>query len=366
MFENNAKKILQKAGIEVNGNNPWDIQVKDKSGYIDTALFGTLGFGDAYINKKWEVEKMDVFFEKILKSKSNNIGIFFEKIQRLRDWVINTQAGKKAFEVGEKHYDLGNEMYGHMLGESMGYSAGFYLKENNSLEEAQYEKFDRICRKLKLEPGMNVLEIGAGWGTFAKHAAKNYGVSVVGLTVSEEQKKFAEKRCEGLDVKFLLLDYQKIGSGYNNYFDRVVSIEMIEAVGKKNFNTYFEIISRTLKDNGLCAIQAIMGSGEHDTFISTRIFPNGILPSLLDISKNIEGKLKIKEVESFGSDYDKTLMSWDKNFRDNWDKIKNIKSKEGKYLYDEKFYRMWRYYLMCCAGSFRAKHIDVWQIVFYK
>ena len=366
MFEKKGKKLLEDAGIVVGGDNPWDVKVHDTSIYRDAFLRGTLGFGDGYTNGKWDCAELDQFFTKILQADQNKINIIVDVFQTVRDQLINTQAGKRAFQVGECHYDLGNEMYALMLGESMGYSSGMYLKQDDDLTAAQYNKFDALCKKLELKPGMKVLEIGAGWGTFARHAAEHYGVEVVGLTVSKEQKKFAEERCQGLTVEFLLLDYQKLPEKYNAYFDRVISIEMIEAVGKKNFKVYFNTITRALKENGLVGIQAIMGRGEPDSFISTRIFPNGVLPSTKNIADNIKDILRIKHWESFGKDYDRTLMAWDVNFRENWAKIKIMTDKEGKLLYDEKFYRMWRFYLMSCAGVFRSGTVDVAQIVFSK
>jgi cyclopropane-fatty-acyl-phospholipid synthase len=366
MFEKKGKKLLHDAGIQLGGEQAGDLVIYDSSVYKDTVFYGNLGLGDAYINKKWDCEDLDVFFYKILSARANSVGAFVDSLQSIRDFFINTQIGKRAFDVGQKHYDLGNEMYSLMLGESMGYSSGMYLNQDDDLTTAQYNKFEALCIKLQLEPGMKVLEIGAGWGTFARHAAEHYGVEVVGLTVSVEQKKFAEDRCSGLPVEFLLLDYQKLPSKYDNYFDRVVSIEMIEAVGKKNFITYFKTITRSLKDGGIVGIQAIVGSGEPDSFISTRIFPNGVLPSIKDIVNSTSNLLRIKHWESFGKDYDRTLMAWNRNFVENWIEIKDITDSKGNKIYDERFYRMWSYYLLCCAGSFRAGYIDVCQVVFSK
>jgi cyclopropane-fatty-acyl-phospholipid synthase len=305
-------------------------------------------------------------FEKLLLSDTKHAFNIVDILQSAQSAIINTQAGKRAFQVGHKHYDIGNSMYEYMLGESMGYSCGMFVRESDSLTTAQYNKFDMLCKKLKLKPGMKVLEIGAGWGTFARHASKKYGVEVVGLTVSKEQKAFAEERCKGLPVKFLLVDYQKLSKKYTDYFDRVVSIEMIEAVGKKNFKKYFEIIDRSLKADGLFGLQAIIGTGEVDSFISTRIFPNGRLPSPQDIVNKSKNLLQIKQWESFGTDYDKTLLAWEANFRRNWNKISKLTNKSGEVLYDVKFYRMWRYYLLCCAATFRIGFNDVAQIIMSK
>ena len=366
VFRSQASKILKGSGVALDGKNKWDIQVHDESIFRDTILRGSLGFGDGYIDKKWDSQQLDVMFYKLLSTKKAHIPTIFGLFAVIRAAFFNTQTGRRAFHVGERHYDLGNELYEAMLGESMGYSAGLYLGKTDDLTNAQYNKFDALCRKLELKPGMKLLEIGAGWGTFARHAAKHYGVEVVGLSVSKEQISFAEKRCKGLPVEFLLLDYQKLPSKYDEYFDRVVSIEMIEAVGRKNFRTYFKTVERALKSDGLFGLQAIVGTGRSEAYLRLRIFPNGLVPSQKHIVNNIRGLLRIKKWDSFGTDYDKTLMAWDENFRTQWQQIKKLKDKQGIPLYDEAFYRMWHYYLMICAGSFRAGRNDVAQIIMSK
>lgn len=366
VLQKNAYAVLKKSGITINGNNPWDIQIHDKSILLDVFLKGSIGLGDGYTNGKWDVAQIDVLFEKLIRNQTRFSMSAMEIIYLLRNAVLNTQIGKRAFVVALKHYDLGNEMYTYMLGESMGYSSGMFLHPTDTLTQAQYNKFDQLCKKLRLKSGMKVLEIGSGWGTFARHAIKNYGVEVIGLTVSKEQKVFAEKTCKNLPAKFLLMDYQNLGEKYTKYFDRVVSIEMIEAVGKKNLETYFSTIARVLKDDGLLGLQAIVGTGNDDTFLSTRIFPNGHVPSEKEIMVSSWGHLRVKQWEGFGKDYDKTLLCWEKNFRNNWKQIIKSTDTKGVTVYDEKFYRMWRYYLLLCAASFRVGLNDVTQIIMSK
>lgn len=357
-----ARKLAQ-SDIQIGGSRPWDIQIHDASALTDGLIRGSLGLGDSYCQGKWDVERLDLFFERILSSPlSDTLGIS-DYMLRARDFILNTQVGKRAFQVGERHYDLGNELYEYMLGESMGYSCGIYESETSDLTQAQYLKFDTLCRRLRLTPGMRILEIGAGWGTFARHAAREYGVHVTGLTVSREQLAYATERCHGLPVDFILTDYRDLDHTHDHLYDRVVSIEMIEAVGRKNMQSYFDMISRVLKPDGLVGIQAILGHGKEDAFISTRIFPNGHVPSIIEITHAIEHTLRIKHWESIGRDYDRTLMAWDENFRTHWPKIKSKRDRQGKHIYDEHFYRMWRYYLMCCAASFRTGYIDDAQII---
>lgn len=270
----------------------------------------------------------------------------------LKAQLFNLQAVSRAFQVGEKHYDTGNDLFVAMLGPSMTYSCG-YFKDTENLDEAEDAKLDLICRKLNLQPGQKVLDIGCGWGSFARHAAKNYGVKVVGVTVSKEQKKLAEELCAGLDVEFRLQDYREV----NDKFDHIVSIGMIEHVGSKNYRTYMEVARKCLKDNGLFLLHTIgsLKSGSNtDPWIEKYIFPNGSLPSLKQLTTAVEGLFVIEDVHNFGAYYDKTLMAWHKNFINAWPELKNN--------YDERFYRMWHYYLLCCAGAFRARSIQLWQL----
>ncbi len=366
-LKNKAQALLARAGVAIGGTAPHDVVVHDESVFSDVFIRGSLGLGDAYERGKWDVPQLDVFFDRVLRcGLERHIGKFSDYVQRIRDWVLNTQSVRRAFQVGERHYDLGNRLYELMLGESMGYSSGYYGNGATTLTEAQYAKFDLLCKKINLKPGMRILEIGCGWGTFAEHAIRTYGVTLVGLSVSKEQLTYARARCAGLPAEFLLMDYRALPETYNGTFDRVVSIEMIEAVGVKNFRSYFSVATRALKPNGMFGLQVIVGSGLPDVWISTRIFPNGVLPSLLQLSAAIRNLLRIHTYESFGQDYARTLRAWDERFVAAWDQIKHLKSDSGEVLYDERFFRRWRYYLNICAGAFSSGKIHVAQVVLVK
>ena len=234
--------------------------------------------------------------------------------------LFNLQSFRRAFEVGEKHYDLGNDLFVPMLGKSMTYSCGYWKKTDN-FNSAQEAKMDLICRKLDLKRGQKVLDIGCGWGSFAKYAAENYGVEVTGITVSKEQLEFAENLCQGLPVKFRLMDYRKL----NEKFDHIVSVGMIEHVGVKNYRTYMKVAKRCLKENGLFLLHTIGGlkSGNTtDPWINKYIFPNGMIPSLKQLARSVEGLFVVEDLHNFGADYDKTLMAWHKNFKKAWPKLK--------------------------------------------
>lgn len=349
----------------LNGSSPHDPQVKDTSVYRDVLVQGSLGLGDAYVSGKWDCERLDVFFEKVIRAGlEHDIGMRADWVLTLRDKLLNLQSIRRALQVAEHHYDLGNDLYEHLLGESMAYSSAYFRAGATDLTEAQYAKFDQICKKLDLQKGMKVLEIGCGWGTFAAYAAKHYSVEILGVTVSKEQLAYARRVCADLPVDFYFGDYRTLADNLKGTFDRVVSIEMIEAVGTKNLPAYMDVARRMLKPDGAFLIQAILGNGIPDVWLSTRIFPNGVLPSMAQILSAAEGKFRFSSFESFGLDYDKTLMLWDERFRAHWPEIRELKNENGEKLYDEAFYRMWRYYLCICAGAFRAQKIDVGHLLF--
>ena len=263
----------------------------------------------------------------------------------LKAYFLNAQSKKRAYIVGKEHYDTGNDLFSLMLDQRMNYSCGYWSNADN-LDQAQTNKLDLVCRKLNLEPGMSVLEIGCGWGGFAKYAAENYGVSVHGITVSKEQMDYANKSCEGLETSFELKDYRELDKKY----DAIVSIGMFEHVGYKNYRNYMEVARRCLNDGGLFLLHTIgrnTSSNATEPWINKYIFPNGMIPSPEQISKSVQGLLVIEDWHNFGQDYDPTLMAWNENFQKNYDNLKE--------RYDERFKRMWEYYLLMCAGTFRSR-----------
>ena len=258
--------------------------------------------------------------------------------------------------MGEEHYDLGNDIYEKMLDPRMVYTCG-YWRNASDLAKAQEDKLELVCRKLDLKPGMRVLDIGCGWGSFAGYAAEKYGVSVVGVTVSREQASLAIERCAGLDVEFRLQDYRDI----NEQFDAIVSLGMFEHVGHKNYRTYMEVLERSMKPESYALLHTIgknVSAPGVDPWISRYIFPNGEIPSLKQITDAMEPRLIVEDLHNFGPDYDRTLMAWYQNFEAGWSSLKDN--------YSERFYRMWTYYLRICAGAFRARDLQLWQLVISK
>ncbi|MDP3883255.1 MAG: cyclopropane fatty acyl phospholipid synthase [Candidatus Staskawiczbacteria bacterium] len=365
-MENNFRKIaenlLKPAGIGLDGKNPWDIKIINPNFYSRVLLHGSLGLGEAYMEAWWECKKLDEFFYRLLKARvSENIMVSWPVIVSfLKAKFLNLQSVGRAFQVGERHYDLDNELFEMLLGKTMAYSCGYWRKAK-TLDSAQNAKFDLICKKLGLKKGpassagrQKILDIGCGWGGFAKYAAENYKVKVVGVTVSKEQASFAKELCKGLLVEIKVMDYRDL----NEQFDHIVSVGMFEHVGPKNYKLFMEVAKRCLKENGLFllhTIGSIKSENNSDPWLNKYIFPNGTLPSLRQISQAVENLFLVEDVHNFGPDYEKTLIEWHKNFEKSWVKLK------GKY--DDKFYRMWNYYLLSCVGAFRARRIQLWQIV---
>lgn len=351
------KKLLNYADIKINGNRPGDIKVHNKEFYKKVLSQGSLGLGESYMDSWWDSKKLDQSLYKIFRAKLNRKIISTALILNvLKAKIFNLQSKSRAFKIGEEHYDKGNYLYKAMLDKRLVYSCGYWKKAKN-LDQAQEAKLDLICKKINLKKGQKILDIGCGWGSFAKYAAEKYKVKVVGLTVSKEQAKLAKKLCEGLPIEIRLQDYRDI----NEKFDHVVSIGMFEHVGVKNYRKFMEIAHKLLKDDGLFLLHTI---GRNNSMIATDpwvgkyIFPNSMTPSIKQIGKSIENLFVMEDWHNFSADYDKTLMEWFKNFKKNWNKIKKN--------YDQRFYRMWKYYLLSSAGSFRARNHQLWQIVLSK
>ncbi|MFZ5997842.1 MAG: cyclopropane fatty acyl phospholipid synthase [Nitrospirota bacterium] len=353
-----VQEILHPAGIVINGTNSYDLQIRDERVFRRILREGSLGFGEAYMDGWWECERLDEFFCRIMPCEPEQRLRKNPKLiaYLLKSRLLNAGSKAKAFTVGERHYDRGNELYRHMLDRRMVYSCA-YWKDAQTLDDAQEAKLDLICRKIGLQEGDRVLDIGCGWGSFARYAAERYGVHVVGITVSREQAELCRELCSGLPIEIRLQDYREV----KEVFDHIVSVGMFEHVGYKNYRTYMEVVHRCLKEEGLFLLHTIGRNSSQvatDQWIDKYIFPNSLVPSMKQISAAAERLFVIEDWHNFGHYYDPTLMAWFGNFDSNWDKLKK--------QYDERFYRMWKYYLLSCAGSFRARYLQVWQIVFSK
>lgn len=355
--KNTITELLKSAGIIINGHAPYDIQVHDEKFYASVLYAKELGLGESYVKGWWDCAHLDDFFDRVLRAnlekKIKKSKLFFLKL--FFSHFINLQNKHRAWVVGQKHYDLGNTLFQAMLDSRMNYSCG-YWKNADNLEDAQQAKLELICQKLLLKPGMRLLDIGCGFGATAKYAAEKYGVSVVGVTISRNQYEYAKEYCKGLPIEIYLEDYRNI----KGHFDRICSIGMFEHVGTLNYSTYMNIVHRSLTQDGIFLLHTI-GSNTiavPNEWICKYIFPNGILPAISQIAKATEGLFIMEDWHNFGADYDKTLLAWQQNFEHHWSRLKSH--------YDDRFYRLWNYYLLSSAGAFRARDIQLWQIVFSK
>lgn len=346
--------LLAQAGIQLDGPSPWDMQIHSPDLPGRLLAQGSLGLGESYMDGEWDAEHLDEFFAHLLRARLG------ERVQPARIMMhtlgahlFNRQTRRRAWQVGERHYDLGNDFYAAMLDARMTYTCG-YWQDAGDLTAAQDAKLDLICRKLMLEPGMRLLDIGCGWGSLMGFAAERYGVECVGVTVSREQAEWARQRYAGLPVEFRLQDYRELDES----FDRVASVGMFEHVGRKNFATFMQVAQRCLHPDGLLLLHTIGKNtrrGATDPWIDRYIFPNGDLPSVSQIGNALDNLFVVEDLHNFGVDYDRTLMAWHANVEAAWPRFAD--------RLGERFRRMWRYYLLSCAGAFRARDIQLWQWV---
>lgn len=347
--------LLEGTDVKINGDRPWDLQVNDERFYRRVLAEGSLGFGEAYMDGWWDCERLDEMMTRILSA-----GLNREVVARVlafdivRAKLLNLQNKRRAFTVGKEHYDIGNDLYARMLDSRMIYSCG-YWKRADTLEEAQAAKLDLTARKLRLQPGMRVLDIGCGWGGAARYMAEHYGCEVVGVTISRSQVAYAAEHHKDLPIDIRFQDYRDL----NESFDRIYSIGMFEHVGVKNYDTFMKTARRLLADDGLLLLHTIGNSRtvhQGDPWISRYIFPNAMLPSATQISEAAEERFIMEDWHNFGADYDTTLMHWAANFDEAWPELRE--------QYGDRFYRMWKFYLLSCAAGFRSRNHQLWQIVF--
>src|SRR5688572_8636257 len=354
------ERLLAHADVRVDGDRPWDLQLRDERFFARALLQGSLGLGESYMDGWWQTGSLDGLVHRLLAAqldeRARGLG---DLVDAIRAHLQNLQSERRSRIVGERHYDLGNDLYQAMLGKRMVYSCG-YWRHADDLDAAQEAKLDLTCRKLGLQPGMRVLDIGCGWGEALKFAAEHYGVHGVGVTISREQAAYANDLCSGLPIEIRLQDYRTLAEGgVDEPFDRIFSIGMFEHVGVKNYPAFFDIARRCLADDqGLLLLHTIGGSRSRahtDPWIARYIFPNSLLPSAAQLAAALEGRFVIEDWHNFGADYDRTLQAWRDNIERRWDTLPA--------RYDERFRRMWRFYLATSMAAFRARRIQLWQLV---
>jgi len=355
-FRQRLEHLLAQADVRLDGERDWDLQMHDPR--LPTRLLaqGSLGLGESYMDGWWDARSLDGLLYRLLDAHlDERVRGLPALLDGLRAQLFNLQTRSRSFVVGKRHYDLGNDLYAAMLGRPLVYSCG-YWRQAQTLDEAQEAKLDLVCRKLGLQPGMRVLDIGCGWGEALRFAAERYGVSGVGVTVSREQAEFARQLCADLPIEIRVQDYRSLTAGREK-FDRIFSIGMFEHVGVKNYRRYFEVARACLPDDGLFLLHSIGNNvSQHytDPWIARYIFPNSMLPSAAQIAKAAEGLFVLEDWHGFGPDYDRTLQAWRANIEAAWQRLPD---------YDERFRRMWCFYLAGSMASFRARRIQLWQLV---
>ena len=359
-----SEKILAPAGIKINGRHPWDPQVNDERIYSRLKKGRSLALGESYMDKWWDCSALEEFFFRVIsytikmeQSYSGRPDGFKENFfYRFAPRFFNQQTLWKSKVVAEKHYDVGNDLYSAMLGKDMQYTCA-YWQNAKTLDEAQHNKLDLICRKLKLKPGMKVLELGGGFGGLARFVAKYYDCSVTLYNIAREQVKYAREFTKGLKVNIIEKDYRKA----EGLYDRVAAIGLCEHVGYKNYRTMMKTAYRCLKDKGLFIIHT---NGSNDTVVyyepwmAKYIFPNSMMPSATQLTKAFDNLFMLEDWHVLSGNYYKTLMAWRDNFKANWGELKE--------KYGERFFRMWTYYLLFSAASHRARGAQLWHLVLSK
>ena len=343
--------------VRLDGDRPWDLRLISPDVPQRVLAGGTIALGESYMAGEWQAERLDQFFERVIGGRlAEHIAPLAAIRHSLLARLFNHQTRRRAWRVGLQHYNLGNDFFAAMLDRHMTYTCA-YWQDAADLDAAQENKLALVCRKLGLQPGMRVLDIGCGWGAFMKYAAEHHGATCVGVTISAEQAALGRQRCAGLPVEFRLQDYRTV----EGHYDRIVSLGMFEHVGHKNYRTYMDVAQRCLAEDGLFLLHTI---GRNDTahgtdaWIDRYIFPNGELPSIARIGRACEPYFVVEDLHNFGADYDPTLMAWHRNFTAAWPRFAE--------RLGEPFRRMWDYYLLSCAGAFRARDIQLWQWIFSK
>jgi cyclopropane-fatty-acyl-phospholipid synthase len=349
--------LLRKADININGDRPRDIRVHDPRFFYRVLTSGTLGFGESYMDGWWDCDALDEMCCRAIRARLDQHCTFSlpNLWALLSAFLVNQQTRQRARKVGREHYDLSNEFFEAMLDPNMQYSCALFA-DGDDLAAAQLRKLDWICGRLRLRPGLRLLDIGCGWGGLARYAAQNYGCEVVGVTISREQFRYAQDWCRDLDVDIQLRDYREIITGQ---FDRIVSVGMVEHVGHKNYRTYMRAARRLLTDDGIFLCNGIAANQSHlhaDPWIKRYIFPNSVLPSLARLVRGAEGLFLVDDIQNIGPNYDPTLLAWEENVRRAWPRFAD--------RYGERFLRMWRFYLLSCAAAFRARSLQVFSIRF--
>jgi len=363
-----VSEVLRRSGIAISGPNPWDIQVHDDRFFGRVLAGGSLGFGESYMDGDWDVPRLDALMRRVLQAQTAQSAIV--TVNRvwldLKSRVVNLQTRKGSLAIAETHYNLDHRLYEKFLGPYNQYTCCFFNRAQ-TLEEAEIEKLEMICNKLNLQPGDKVLDIGCGWGGFARYAAETRGCHVTGISISDEQIEYARRFTADLPVDIIESDYRDLPKLYaDRHFDKVVIIGMIEHVGYKNYRQLFSIVHRLLADHGLFLLHTIgncQTTTVVDPWIEKYIFPNSMAPSMAQLSQAAEEIFVVHDWENYGHYYAPTLAAWQRNFENNWAEISTI---ENAQRFDERFRRMFNYYFLACQAAFETENLFLWHMVMSK
>lgn len=355
--------LLERSGVRIDGGRPWDIMVR-RPRFYRRALRGTLGIGESYVDGDWDCDDLAAMFRRVL-----GVGVQDSLLLRaaragraLRARLFNLQTRGRARAVAEEHYDLDHRMYALFLGPWNQYTCCFF-DGTDDLEQAERAKLEMVCDKLALVPRQRVLDIGCGWGGFAKYAAATRGCQVTGVTLSAEQATCARAETRGLPVEILEADYRDLPEAGLPRFDAVTVIGMIEHVGYKNYRRLMQVVARVLKPDGRFLLHTIGNREETavaDPWIEKYIFRNSMIPSMAQLARAAAGLFVIEAWENYGQDYVRTLRAWFENFNRNWPRIQAL---DGPRRFDTRFRRMWNYYLQSSEAAFAVENLHLWQLV---
>ena len=355
--------LLEGTGVEVGGDRPWDITVNNPRFYR-RALRGSLGIGESYIDGDWDCQALDVMFQRVLGARKWQSPLlrFARALKVLRARLTNLQTRPRSMAVAEEHYNLDHRMYALLLGPWNQYTCCFF-DGTSDLEQAEINKLEMICDKLEIGRDERVLDIGCGWGGFAKYAASTRGCEVTGISLSSEQIDYARSYTAGLPVTIRQIDYRDLPQSGLPAFDKIVIIGMIEHVGYKNYRELMDVVNQMLKPDGLFLLHTIGNRDETavvDPWIEKYIFRNSMVPAMGQLTRAAEENLVIEDWENYGHYYVPTLQAWYERFNANWSQIQALDTERP---FDERFRRMWNYYLLSCKAAFEVEELHLWHLV---
>lgn len=353
--ESDVRALLARAGVAVGGGRPWDIRVGDARFYKRVLTGGSLAAGETYVDGWWESDRLDEFFHRVFKA-----GLYerlaFDPWSSLRlraRRILDGGLPPRSSGGDGLRRVLGNDLFRAMLGARMS-STCAYWKDARGLDAAEEAKLELVCRKLELKPGLSVLDLGCGWGAFARYAAERHGVSVVGVDIADDQVALGRELCKGLPVALRVQDHREV----RGRFDRVVSIGLMEHVPPKEHRASMAAAAQCLKADGIALVHAVARNAAgraRDPWLERTVLPRGAAPSLAGLAGAMEGSFVVEDVHNLGPHYDPTLLAWHENLALRWPELR------GKY--GDRLYRTLKFCLLSAAGSFRARRAQLFQIV---